>query len=61
MSDEIVGWQENVRVLYRSPQPWQALADVLDDSPPWVEGWRADEAARWLHERGVRVTGGDEA
>lgn len=47
----------NVRILSRAPrEPWADLADVLADSPPWVEAWSAGESARWLHERGVRGT-----
>lgn len=56
---------DTIRVLHRAPQPepWQALADVLDcfaihdtDGEEYP-----DVLARKLYERGVRVTGGDDA
>lgn len=51
-----------VRILSRAPkrEPWQDLADVLrawDAEPADAD---ADGMAKWFHERGVRVTGGDE-
>lgn len=54
----------DVRILSRAPrQPWQDLADVLGDFAIADEhSGRRDDAglARALHERGVRVTGGDD-
>ena len=51
----------NARVLSRAPkrEPWADLADVLrawDAEPADAD---ADGMAKWFHERGVRVTGGD--
>ena len=50
------------RVLSRAPrEPWQDLADLLrawDAEPADAD---ADGMAKWLHERGVRVTGGEES
>lgn len=49
----------DARVLSRAPrrEPWEELADAL-----WDEGVQSDTEgiARALHERGVRVTGGDD-
>lgn len=51
-------WISDARVLHRAPQPdpWQDLADVLGG---WLES--PTELAKYLHERGVRVVGGDDA
>ena len=53
------------RILSRAPrEPWQDLADVLDEyrpTPDQLLGWGDDHLAAYLHERGVRVTGGDES
>lgn len=52
-----------VRILSRAPQPepWQALADGIE-----AFGWEIDSdnpkaLAKYLHSKGVRVTGGDES
>ena len=51
------------RILYRAPkrEPWADLADVLGDFAVHDGHGREfpDVLARLLHERGVRVTGGD--
>jgi hypothetical protein len=48
------------RILSRAPRPeWQDLADILLNIE--VEEGAADKTAKWLHERGVRVVGGEEA
>lgn len=49
------------RILSRAPkrEPWADLADVLrawDAEPADAD---ADGMAKWFHERGVRVTGGE--
>ena len=50
------------RILSRAPrEPWADLADMLrawDAEPADAD---ADGMAKWFHERGVRVTGGDES
>lgn len=52
------------RVLSRAPQrePWQDLADVLstDNGELIGEHRTITEVAKALHERGVRVVGGDD-
>ena len=57
------GWRSDTRVLSRAPrEPWADLADVLGDFA--IRDKDGDEypdmLARMLHERGVRVTGGDD-
>ena len=49
------------RILSRAPQrePWEALADVLEGVLD-ADARCAESIARDLHERGVRVVGGDE-
>jgi|SRR5690606_12778924 len=51
----------DVRILSRAPrEPWADLADVLrtwDEEPMDAD---LMGRARWMHERGVRVTGGDD-
>lgn len=51
----------NARILHRAPEPWQALADVLRTTGCDGQAMEPKILASVLHERGVRVTGGDEA
>ena len=58
---DVTVWHDTIRILSRAPrEPWQDLADVLrawDAGPADAD---ADGMAKWFHERGMRVTGGDE-
>src|SRR5690606_15899420 len=52
------------RILSRSPrEPWQDLADILSTDNGEIIGEHRTiaEVAKALHERGVRVVGGDES
>ena len=49
------------RILSRAPrEPWAGLADVLLSEGVLYYRADADDCAKALHGRGVRVTGGDE-
>ena len=53
-------WKPAVRILSRAPrEPWADLADVLEVALDAGSRY-AESIARSLHERGVRVTGGED-